>query len=576
MISPLLLNNALISTGLPGGLSRITCLGADVPTPDWGLYATNAAAIPTQCLNGANTAFNDAASTVQLFDRSYQPPRSWRGNLAYTSQHSSFSYTIDAAYSYGLNQPGTVDMNLRGAPAFTTSDEHRPILVPSSAIVATTGAVSSVPARIDNAFGRVVQNQSDLRSTSRQMTFTFVPTVPRPNSWFASVAYTLSSTRTQLRGFDASTFGTPLEREWARSDLDARHQFLVQAAYSKNGFNFTAFGRAVSGLPYTPIIGSDVNGDGLVNDRAFVFDPSAVSDPNFANGLRSLHDVASSSARKCLDAQRGIAAGRNSCEGPWTTALNMQMSASGTRLKLGQRLGLVTLNLSNPLGGLDQLLHGSSNLKGWGTAATADPVLFNVRGFDPVAGRFLYAVNPRFGTTRPSANTLRAPFRLTLDVSLLVGRPASEQQLDRWVEPGRSRPGTKLAVADLKKRYQGAVPNPYPPVLQLTDSLLLSRDQVESIQRVMADYNKKVDSAWTELSTYLAALPDKFDRAEAVKRQEETVGKVWEMTRLHVQENLRKSLSAVQLTMLPQWAGVFNTTTRPMTNVRIFSGIRPT
>ena len=576
MISPLLLNNALVATGLPGGLSRITCLGADVPTPDWGLFAGNPAAIPTQCLNGANAALHDAASTVQLFDPSYQPPRAWRGNLAYTSQHTSFSYTIDGAFSYGLNQPGSVDMNLRGTPSFTTSDEGRPVLVPSSAIVSSTGVVSSVPSRIDNAFGRVVRNQSDLRTTSSQVTFTLVPKAIRPNSFFTSIAYTLSSTRSQLRGFDANTFAAPSARDWARSDLDARHQFLVQAAYSKNGFNFTAFGRAVSGVPFTPIIGTDVNGDGLVNDRAFVFDPSRVADASFAQSLRSLRESASPSAQKCLDAQRGMAAGRNSCEGPWTTALNMQLSASGTRLKLGSRVGLITLNLSNPLGGLDQLLHGSDNLKGWGTAAAADPVLYNVRGFDASANKFIYAVNPRFGTTRPSANTLRAPFRITLDVSLIVGTPASEQQLERWVEPGRSRPGTKLAAADLKKRYQPAVPNPYPAVLQLTDSLLLSRDQVEGIQRVMAEYNKKVDSAWTGLATYLADLPNSFDRSAAVKRQEQTIGEVWEMTRLHLQENIRRLLSPVQLTMLPQWAGVFNTTTRPMTGVRIFSGIRPT
>jgi hypothetical protein len=576
IVSPLLLNNALVATGLANGLSRITCIGADVPTPNWNLYESNPGAIPTQCLSGANAAFNDAAASVQVIDKSYAPPRSWRGNLARTSQHSAFVYTIDAGYSYGLNQPGVRDLNLRGTPSFTTSDEGRPVLVPTTAIVSSTGAVSSVPARINGAFGRVVSSGSDLRTTSRQVTFTVSPVFNGPASWYGSLSYTLADTRSQLRGFDASTFDAPSAKGWARSDLDARHQVLAQASYTKKGFTVTAFGRAVSGLPFTPLVGADVNGDGVPNDRAFIFDPARVSDATFAQSLRSLHDAASGSAKRCLDSQIGKPAERNSCEGPWTAALNMGFSVTGTRLKLGSRVGLVTLNLSNPLGGLDQLLHGSNDLHGWGTAAAPDPILYNVRGFDAANERFLYAVNPRFGSTSPASTTLRAPFRVTLDVSLVVGRPISEQQLERWIEPGRSRPGTKLGVADLKKRYQTSVPNPYPAVLQLTDSLLLSRDQVESLQRVLAEYNKKVDSVWTDLATYLAALPNSFDRAEALKRQEAAIGDVWEMTRLHVQENLRKTLTPLQLTLVGGTANLFNTTTGSMRSVRILAGLRPT
>ena len=580
MVSPLLLNNALVSTGLPNGLSRIACLGADVPIPNWSLYESNPSAIPTQCLNGANAAFNDAASSVQVVDKSYAPPRSWRANLARTSQHSSFSYTIDAGYSYGMNQPGLRDLNLRGTPSFTTTDEGRPVLVPAAAIVSSTGAVSSVPARINSSFGRVVSNGSDLHTTSRQLTFTVAPSLAGaaggPSSWFGSLSYTLADTRSELRGFDASTFDTPSVKGWARSDLDARHQFLAQASYTKNGFSVTAFGRAVSGLPFTPVVGSDVNGDGLANDRAFIYDPARVGDAAFAQSLRSLRDGASGSTKRCLDSQIGKAAERNSCEGPWTTALNMGLSMQGSRVKLGSRVGAITLNLSNPLGGLDQLLHGSNDLRGWGTSATPDPILYNVRGFDPLSQRFLYAVNPRFGSTNPSSNTLRAPFRVTLDVSLIVGRPVSEQQLERWIEPGRSRPGTKLGVADLKKRYSTSVPNPYPGVLQLVDSLLLTRDQVEAVQRLLSDYNKKVDSTWTDLATYLAALPNSFDRSEALKRQETTIGDVWEMTRLHVQENLRKVLTPLQLTLVGGTANLYNTAKTSLRNARTFSGLRPT
>ena len=44
---------------------------------------------------------------------------------------------------------------------------------------------------------------------------------------------------------------------------------------------------------------------------------------------------------------------------------------------------------------------GASGLHGWGTAATPDRTLYTVRGFDASTNRFLYTVNPRFGSTSP-------------------------------------------------------------------------------------------------------------------------------------------------------------------------------
>jgi hypothetical protein len=48
-------------------------------------------------------------------------------------------------------------------------------------------------------------------------------------------------------------------------------------------------------------------------------------------------------------------------------------------------------------------------------------------GFDPATRRFAYPVNPRFGSTSPALNTMRAPFRLTLDVSLDIAPSQNEQ-----------------------------------------------------------------------------------------------------------------------------------------------------
>jgi hypothetical protein len=46
------------------------------------------------------------------------------------------------------------------------------------------------------------------------------------------------------------------------------------------------------------------------------------------------------------------------------------------------------LYLQNVLAGVDQLVHGADDLRGWGSPATPDPTLLVPRGFDATAKRF--------------------------------------------------------------------------------------------------------------------------------------------------------------------------------------------
>ncbi|MFI5229442.1 MAG: carboxypeptidase-like regulatory domain-containing protein, partial [Gemmatimonadales bacterium] len=388
-----------VSTGLPGGTTRLSCIGGAVPAPNWSAFATNPSSIPAQCA-GVNGILIDSAPAVQHVDPSYQPARSWRANLGYQSSAWRNVFTVEALGSLNVDQPGSFDRNLSAAPAFFTSDERRPVFAAPSAIVPATGLVSPTVARRVGAFGRVVDVVSDLRSQSAQGILTlrpYVPTAARPYFGDVILAYTLTDVRSQQRGFDGAAFGDPTLREWARGDLDARHQLVAQMVFRPLGDGRVltyVYGRAMSGLPYTPLVNADVNGDGLVNDRAFVFDPAATSDPTLAAGMRSLLANATPNVRDCLDAQLGRASARNSCQGPWTASLNLGVRLSGQSLLHMPRAD-VTLNLTNPLGGLDQLLHGTNNLRGWGTPATPDQTLYTVRGFDPSTSRFLYMVNPR-------------------------------------------------------------------------------------------------------------------------------------------------------------------------------------
>jgi hypothetical protein len=565
-----LLSSALVSTGLPGSQSRLSCIGGSVPRADWTAFGVQSSAIPSSCAGGIST-FADAAPSVVLFDRAWSMARSWRSNLAWQSIFKGFNYTLEGIYSLNLNQPGAYDLNFRGVPFFTLLDEGRPMFAPAASIVPATGLVSGADARVSPDYSRIMSIRGDGRSVSKQATLTVSPNLVGGgfSNFYVAAGYTLSSIRTRQRGFDASTFGSPTERTWTRGDLDARHQVLLQGGYATNNLTFTMLGRLQSGIPFTPLVGGDVNGDGLANDRAFIPDPARASDAALAQSLRALIAASPSQVRACLSRQFNHPAGAASCEGPWTASLNTRLGINGDGRRLSRRVN-VGVNLSNPLGGLDQLIHGSDGLRGWGTAAAPDPVLFSVRGWDAAAKRFQYSVNPRFGNTRPSATTLRAPFRLTLDVSIDVGRQIEEQQVDRWLKPGRNgRRGVKADAQDLKRRYDRNVPDLYAFVLQQSDSLLLSRDQAEALQKARTAYRLRMDSVWTTLANYLAELPDNYDAHAAYRRADDGINGAWELTRADLQRNLPAILNPVQLQLVPSVVKTLINSTGPL-RIRIF------
>src|SRR5207302_3200467 len=189
---------------------------------------------------------------------------------------------------------------------------------------------------------------------------------------------------------------------------------------SSDLLEITGIGRLTSGTPFTPTVGSDINGDGTRNDRAFVFNPGTTTDTSVAHAMRTLLANAPAAVQSCLETQLDQVAARNSCRGPWQPSLDLQLNWRPDWLGLDRRLtiSLVTVNL---LGGLDEWLHGAANLRGWGYAAAPDPVLLSVRGFDPATARFRYAVNGRFGATASASGGITVPFQIALLGRLALG-----------------------------------------------------------------------------------------------------------------------------------------------------------
>ncbi|MDB4878429.1 MAG: hypothetical protein JWM41_4875 [Gemmatimonadetes bacterium] len=544
-----LLADATSNTGLAGAMQQLLCVGSASPIPDWTTYSADPSTVPSTCSGGAST-FADTARSVSLFDKSFRAPESWRANVGWTGvDFLKMFLSVDASYSLNRNQASTVDLNFSGVQRFTLSAEgNRPVFVSAGSIVPSTGSISALESRTTGAYGRVSDRRSDLRSTAKQLSVYMIP--GNPFNWGqATFSYTYVDARTQARGFDGSTAADPRAIEWAPSSFAPRHQFTMQISRMLPGSVGLSGGlRTSSGFTFSPTVAGDVNGDGSSNDRAFIFNPAAVRDPVLAAGLNELLTTGSPAARDCLRRQLGAVAGRNSCVGPWFTTMNANVAFLKIPHSHDARAYIAFANLP---GALDQLLHGGDGLRGWGLLPLPDQTLYQVKGFNPTTREFSYQVNPRFGASSPATTTRRNPFRITLDVQLSLGRSVQEQQVEQNVRVRPSLVGTRAPADTIKARYlRSGFTDIYGAMLRLADSLALSRDQVEAIRAQQPKLRARADSVFTGLGAYLAALPDNFSVATAVKRVTDTNDAMWEIIYGEV-PFLVKTLTPGQRRILP-------------------------
>ncbi len=566
ILAPSLLAGPGAATGLPGATQTLTCIGSATPAPDWAAYTSSPSAVPSQCAGGSSGVFRDAAPDVQLIDPSYTAGRSWRANLIWEARLPGFRYKLDGTYALNLDGAGIYDLNFVSNPRFVLANEgDRPVYVPASSIVPGTGLVSQVDARAVPDFGHVTANRSDLRGTARQLTVQVTPDFvfsevasKSAGFWqrlwermYVSAAYTYADVRTDARGFDGTTAGDPTALQWANGSLTPRHQVQLQfgiriARYVSLG----AFATIQSGLPYTPMVAGDINGDGYANDQAFVFDP-ARADSAMASQMKSLLAGAPSGARNCLLQQLGRVATRNSCTGPWSMMLNLRLDANKSIPLWGGRRATIGVNLANPLGGLDELLHGPNHLHGWGTNPQPDQTLYYVRGFDPATNAFVYEANPRFGSTRASQSTIRAPFRVTLDVEVDLTQSYDQQMLNRSMALVKRLHDHPLSAVDtLRTRLRANLLDVYSWLFELSDSLLLSPQQVDSLHAEDAIYRQQVDTMITNLAEYIVDLPPDFKMADVMKEQDRVIQAGWNLGRdQHVP--IERILSPQQYKALP-------------------------
>jgi hypothetical protein len=516
-----LVGQALDNTGLPSGAQQLTCFGAATPIPDWSLYADNPNAVPSECANGTSgTVFSNSRPTVTMIAKNFRPQQAIRSNLSWTGAilDARFNATFEGTYALNRNQQRTVDINFQPTTGFAlAAEDNRPVFVQPTSIVTATGAVSPQDARVSPNFFRVNEIRSDLKSTSAQLQVRLNPIYRTQTTFGWSGAYTYSHVREQVSGFQ-STASNPLSVEWFQSG-QGPHQISYNLRYVFfNAVQVSWNGQFRSGSAFTPTVASDINGDGYVNDRAFVFDPSGPGDTAVTNGMRRLLDASSGSTKECLASQLGNIATRNSCRAPWTSSASMSIAIDRAKFRLPRRAAL-SFSLSNPFGAADMLLHGESNLRGWGTMYNPDQTLLHVRGFDPSGGgQFRYEVNQRFGATRPQVMTLRNPVILTAMIRYDLGAPSERQLMEQRLNVGRTTPGTTMPEFSLRSMLTNSIRNPMPQILFQQDSLQLTAVQADSIASMNRRYNYRVDSLWSSTVRWFVELPKDYDSGEVWER----------------------------------------------------------
>ena len=408
--------------------AQLVCAGPRAPLPDWSTYRRDPASIPSTCAEGS-AGFGSSLPEATVFAPGFRPPRARRASLGAQGvlPWGGVIWKLTGSLVEGVRQPVAFDRNLRETPAFlNTAEGGRAVYVPPGAIDPATGEVSASASRRFPELGTVREVTADGRSRAVQLGASGFRLVGQ--AWVEG-GYTWTHARQTVGTLDAPGGGTASagaaapDLAWAPSQHAPRHGlfvFVLQPLSRSLRAGFT--GHLASGTPFTPMTAGDVNGDGVANDRAFVFAPGS-GPAEVGDAIAQLLNGAPANVRRCLRAQAGRIAAPNSCQTGWSPSLDLN-----AQLQVGRRIDgtphrRVTLwaSAQNVTAGLDYLLHGPDRLRGWGQLASVNTTLLAVRGWDAQSRSFSYVVNQRFGRPGPGGLLARSPFAVSLQARVVLG-----------------------------------------------------------------------------------------------------------------------------------------------------------
>jgi TonB dependent receptor len=379
-------------------LLSVFCTGATVPAFRFQelLQGEMGANNPARCNGGAAAA---GRPEYAFFDNGFELPRTLKANLGFEQVLGTRTRVgVDVIYSRTTENFTVGDLNLN-AQQFTLGLEGRPVFV--GAAVYNPRSAASTPRLRTGSFDRVYLNASEGEAEAVTLSLELDQPVGENFQFLARYALNRAydnssfSCCTSFEGFNIPTAGDPNflgdpgdnERgAWGPSDFERRHTFVFSGMWEAPlGFRVSGIFRAQSGTPWTPLVGSDVNGDGIVgNDRAFI--SRALLFENEAERQQFLGYL---NEHQCLLSQEGQMAERNSCRNPWFNSLDLRLSRE-VRTFGGQRAEFI-VDAFNVLNGLNE--EWGRYMGVFGDQRT----LLSAVGFDPATRQVRYSVNDTFG-----------------------------------------------------------------------------------------------------------------------------------------------------------------------------------
>lgn len=379
-------------------LLSVFCTGATVPAfrlPEL-LQGEMGANNPARCNGGAAAA---GRPEYAFFDNGFQLPRTLKANVGWEQVVAGRTrVAVDLIYSSTRENYTVSDLNLKDEQ-FRLGVENRPVFVaPASYNPRSTASTARLRT---TSFDRVYLNSSEAEAEA--LTVSLELDQPIGENLQLSARYANNraydnssfSCCTSFEGFNVPTAGNPNflggpgDREtgtWGPSDFERRHTFVLNGQWKAPlGFRISGIFRSQSGTPWTPLVGSDVNGDGISgNDRAFIS-----RDLTFENEAERQQFLGYLEEFGCLLSQEGQIAERNSCRNPWFNSLDLRISKE-LRTVRGQRAEFI-VDAFNVLNGLNE---------DWGRYMGVfgdQRNLLSASSYNAAARQVRYSVNDRFG-----------------------------------------------------------------------------------------------------------------------------------------------------------------------------------
>jgi hypothetical protein len=304
---------------------------------------------PDACLTGPGVSARD----VTFFAPNFRHPQDVRASLGVDRELAwGLVATLDVLYTRALHQVALADINVgpeadASAPGHAQGVGDRPVFGAPRLIPDRFGPLD--PQRRWPGYGRVLRIGNHSRNAALAVATELQRRFSDRLDFRVAYTYTRAVDTRSMLYQDASlnygltpVRGDPASPEASLSAFDRPHRVMgtlwSRLAAWGEGFEAALLYVGQSGLPYSYVYETDMNGDGYpgpgaaaraYNDLLYVPDhPSElVASPVSAALLFQLMD-----RDPCLAAARGTILARNACRAPWSNRLDLRLS-QGLRLR---------------------------------------------------------------------------------------------------------------------------------------------------------------------------------------------------------------------------------------------------